>query len=109
MKALVKYTVSLCRIGQDAIYLAYLKILNKKEAEKMATSTMQELIQVGEVRGKVQGKKETILEVLEGRFGKVPKSISDTVKSYSDITALQSLSVLAGSCKTLGEFKDGLR
>jgi hypothetical protein len=70
---------------------------------------MQEIEARGEIRGKVEGKKETILDVLTGRFGKVPKSISDTVKSYSDLTALQSLSVLAGSCESLDEFADGLR
>ena len=75
----------------------------------MAMSTAQELRLEGEAKGKIQGKKDTILNFLKGRFGKVPKPISDTVNSYNDSTALDSLSVLAGSCKTLDEFKDGLR
>jgi hypothetical protein len=109
MKALVRYTISMCRIGQEIIYKSFLKILNEEEAKKMATSTMQEIEARGEVRGELKGKKETILDLLEGRFGNVPTSISDTVKSYSDLTALRSLSVLAGTCGSLNEFADGLR
>jgi hypothetical protein len=105
MGALVTYAISLCRIGQEIIYKSFLKILNEEEAKKMATSTMQEI----EARGEVKGEKNAILRFLGGRFGNVPKTITDTVNSYSDLTALQSLSVLAGSCKSLDEFKDGLR
>ena len=75
----------------------------------MAMSTAQELRLEGEARGIIKGKKDAVLDFLEGRFGKVPKTIRNSVNSYSDLTALQSLSVLAGSCKTLDEFKDGLR
>ena len=75
----------------------------------MAMSTMQEIEARGEIKGKVEGKKETILDILKDRFGKVPKTISDTVNSYSDLTALRSLAVFAGSCKSLDEFKDALR
>ena len=105
MKALVRYTMSLCQIGQQAIINAFSKILDEKEAEKMAMSTMQELLS----EGKIQGKKEMILDLLEDRFGKVPETIRVTLNSYSDLTALRSLAVLAGSCKSLDEFKDGLR
>ena len=109
MKAFVRYTISLCRIGQDIIYKSFLKILDEKEARKMATSTMQELILEGEVRGKLQDRKETILDLLVARFGKAPKTIRDTVNSYSDLTALKSRSVLAGTCDSLNEFAEGLR
>jgi len=109
MTALVRYTMSLCRIGQEAIYNAFSKILNEQEARKMAMSTAQKLILEGKVQGKVEGEKGAILRFLKARFGKVPKSISDAVNSYSDLTALQSLSSLAGTCKSLDEFKDGLR
>jgi len=109
MTALVKYAVSLCRIGQEVIYNAFSKILNEKEAQKMVMSTAQEWLLAGEAKGELKGEKRTILRFLEGRFGKVPKSISNAVNSYSDSTALDSLSVLAGSCKSLDEFKEGLR
>jgi predicted transposase YdaD len=109
MTALVRYSLSICRIGQEAVVKAFTKILSQKEAEKMAMSTAQELRLEGKVEGKVEGKKETILDVLKGRFGKVPKTISDTVNSYSDLTALKSLAVFAGSCESLDEFKEGLR
>ena len=109
MKALVKYTISLCRIGQEAIYNAYHKILNEREARKMAMSTAQELRLEGEAKGKAEGKKEAILDCLSARFGKVPKTIRDTVNSYSDLIALKSLVGFAGTCESLDDFADGLR
>ena len=75
----------------------------------MVMTTAQELMLEGEVKGKIQGKKDIILDILNNRFGKVPKEISGTVNSYCDSTALMSLAVLAGTCKSLKEFKDGLR
>ena len=105
MTALVRYTVLLCRIGQDAIYNAFSKILNEREVRKMVMTTAQEWC----LEGEVKGKKDAVLDFLKGRFGEVPKTIRDTVNSYSDLTALQSLSVFAGSCKSLDEFEDGLR
>jgi predicted transposase YdaD len=112
MTAFVRYAMSLCRIGQQAIYNAFSKILDEKEAQKMATSTMQELLlegeAKGEAKGKVQGKRDAVLDCLTARFGNVPKAISDVVNSYNDLTALTSLVVLASTCKSLDEFKDGL-
>ncbi len=108
MQALVRYTISLCEIGTQAIIKAFSKILDEKEAEKMAMSTAQKLMLEGKTEGKIEGKKETILDVLEARFGRVPKTIRDTVNSYIDEIALKSLVVLASTCKSLDEFKDGL-
>ena len=71
----------------------------------MTMSTAQEW----RLEGKAEGEKEAILRFLDARFGKVPQTINDTVNSYRDLTALQSLSILAGTCKTLDEFADGLR
>ena len=70
---------------------------------------MQEIEARGEVRGILKGKKDAVLDCLEARFGKVPKTIRDTVNSYSDLVALTSLVVLAGTCESLDDFADGLR
>ena len=105
MTALVRYTIELCRIGQEVIYNAFSKILDEREARQMAMSTAQELRLEGEARGK----KEMILRFLEGRFGTVPEVISDVVNSYSDSTALDSLAVFAGSSQSLDEFAEGLQ
>jgi hypothetical protein len=113
LKSFARYAMSVAKIGIEQIIQAFSKILNEKEAYNMAMTTAEELMVKGEVRGKIQGKiegkKETILGVLEVRFGKVPKAISNTVNSYSDLTALQSLSVFAKTCASLDEFKDSFR
>ena len=109
MGALVTYAMSLCRFGQQAIYNAFSKILDEKEARKMAMSTAQELFLQGEASGEIKGEKNAILTVLTAKFGKVPKAVRDAVNSYSDLTALNSLTATAGTCKSLNEFKNELR
>jgi hypothetical protein len=63
----------------------------------------------GEARGAIRGKAEALLTVLQARFGKVPQGIVKTVNSYSDLIALESLTVLAATCDSLNEFKEGLK
>jgi hypothetical protein len=46
---------------------------------------------------------------LKARFGKVPKNITESVMSYSDKIAIESLTVSAATCKTLKEFAAGLK
>ncbi|MDR3182845.1 MAG: hypothetical protein LBT89_08015 [Planctomycetaceae bacterium] len=43
------------------------------------------------------------------KIGKVPQGIVKTVNSYSDLIALESLTVLAATCDSLNEFKEGLK
>jgi hypothetical protein len=113
MHALVRYALAISKIGKETIIKSFTKILNEKEAQKMAMSTMQELIlqgeAQGEAKGEAKGKAEAIRTFLKARFGKVPQVITKTVNSYADPSALDSLTKLAATCKSLDEFKKGLR
>jgi len=104
MKALVRYTISMCRIGQEIIYKSFLKILNEEEAKKMATSTMQEI----EARGEVRTGRNMVLKALRTKFKKVPKEIEEAVLGKSDSIALESLLEQVFLCDTLDEFAEGL-
>jgi predicted transposase YdaD len=108
MKALVRYTLSTCRIGQDAIIQAFTKILDKKEAEKMAMSTAQELILEGKAEGKAEAGRNMVLRLLRKKFREVPKEIEKAVLAMSDPIALESLLDHADDSKTLGDFATAL-
>ncbi|MDR2704432.1 MAG: hypothetical protein LBC02_01510 [Planctomycetaceae bacterium] len=67
----------------------------------MVVSTMEELFTQGEKKGKTQD----VLKILTKRFKYVPESISQSVNSYTDLIALDSLFELAMDCETLAEFE----
>ncbi|MDR2115715.1 MAG: DUF4351 domain-containing protein [Planctomycetaceae bacterium] len=59
----------------------------------------------GKIEGKIEGKVQDILKILNKRFRKIPKSVSQSLNSYTDLIALDSLFELALDCKTLAEFE----
>jgi hypothetical protein len=108
LRSLARYAMSVGKIGTELIVKAYSKVFNEREAQKMAMTTAQELLLEGRAEGEAIGKKQTILTVLDTRFGKVPQGIIKSVNSYTDSIALKSLTVLATKCKSLDDFKEGV-
>lgn len=109
MHALVRYTLSMCRIGRKAIIDAFTKILDEEEAQKMAMSTAQELRAEGMVEGEAKGEAKAIVTVLKARFGSVPQETVERISAYTDLVVLNSLTSLAATCETLAEFQGELR
>jgi hypothetical protein len=92
-------------MSEELVTKAFSKILNKKEAEKMATSTMQELL----TQGKTEFGRDAVLDVLRKKFTKVPKRIGTAIQKMNDPIALKSLLSYALDCQTLDEFVTALR
>jgi predicted transposase/invertase (TIGR01784 family) len=113
LHSLVRYGLAVSKMSKELVTKAFSKILNEKEAEKMATSTMQELITQGKKEGKQEGKMEfgrnAVLNVLRKRFTKVPKRIEMVIQKMNDPIALESLNVHAAICRTLEVFVTALR
>ncbi|MDR2704431.1 MAG: Rpn family recombination-promoting nuclease/putative transposase [Planctomycetaceae bacterium] len=113
LNALTRYFMSVTKTTKESVTGIVSKILNKQEAEKMVVSTLEELFTQGKVEGKVEGKEEgkiesrvqDVLKILTKRFKYVPVSISQSVNSYTDLIALDSLFELAMDCETLAEFE----
>jgi hypothetical protein len=101
LHSLVRYALAVAKIGQDVVIKSYSKLWNEREVTKMAKSTMEELW--------LQGKTEAIRTVLKARFHQLPQPVVKTINSYSDPKTLESLTVLAATCRTLDEFKAGLK
>jgi hypothetical protein len=113
VQSFVRYALSVSKIGKELVIKAFSKILDEKETQDMFSTTAQELMYQGRVEGRaegaIRGKAEALLTFLQARFGKVPQGIVKTVNSYSDLIALESLTVLAATCDSLNEFKEGLK
>jgi predicted transposase YdaD len=121
LHSLIRYGLAVSKMSKELITKAFSKILNEKEAEKMATSTMQELITQGKIEGKIEGKEEgkeegktealrnAVLKVLRKRFTRVPLGIETMIQKMNDPIALESLHSYALDCQTLDEFATALR
>jgi hypothetical protein len=92
-------------MSQELVTKAYSKILNEKEAEQMATSTMQELIK----EGKTEFGHNAVLNVLRKRFTMVPIEIETAIREMNDPIALELLIFEAFESQTLDEFATALR
>ena len=60
-------------------------------------------------KAKVEDRIETIFDMLEERFGKVPQVTKDAVAEITDLTVLRRLTSLAWKCKTLNEFAKAVK
>jgi hypothetical protein len=56
-------------------------------------------------KGKLEGKQESILEILEARFGSRPEDIVLTVNRIHSRDSLAKLLLAAGQVTSLGDFR----
>ena len=63
----------------------------------------------GKAEGKVEDRIEAIIELLEDNFGDIPQATKDAVAKITDLVVLRRLTLLAGKCKSLAEFKKALK
>ena len=61
-----------------------------------------------EMKGKAEGKAETVLTVLRARFRQVPKRVKNAISQMTDPIALDSWAEHAATCQTLEEFEKAL-
>jgi hypothetical protein len=109
LHSLVRYALAVSKIGKELVIKAFSKILDEKEAEKMATSTMQELIAEGRVEGRAESGQNMVLAALRKKFTKIPKHIEMAIRQMSDPIALESLIGDVISCQSLDEFAGALK
>jgi hypothetical protein len=69
---------------------------------------IQEGIEIGEARGiargELKGRVNSILAILNDKFGRVPKYIVNSLNQRTDPIALKSLVIHAANCSSLDEF-----
>jgi len=82
-------------------------------AEAVQKSIIQEGIEIGRSEGEAIGELKNsirnILALLRTKFSPIPDEIIGELYKRTDLTALESLLILASQCKTLDEFANGLK
>jgi hypothetical protein len=59
----------------------------------------------GEVKGQVKGRAESLLEMLEARFGAVPAELASAIRATTDMDRLKAWVVLAVKVTSLDQFR----
>jgi hypothetical protein len=77
-------------------------------AEVVQKSIIQEGIEIGEARGRIEEKIKDILKLVQLRVNQIPDEIVDELNSRTDLVALDSLFDLAAQCNSLDEFTKAL-
>jgi hypothetical protein len=111
--------------GKDTSFGAYLDVIIKTNSQtffelqerKMNKHLEEYLITSGfaakygvheKAEGKVEGKADAVITVLKTRLGSVPSDVQESIKSYSDLTALEPLLQSAVTCGSINEFRQNL-
>jgi flagellar biosynthesis/type III secretory pathway protein FliH len=63
----------------------------------------------GMAKGEAKGKAETLLEILEFRFGNVPDDVREFIKATKKVSELKRLAKRVATCKSLTEFSAGVK
>jgi hypothetical protein len=110
--SITRYCTWTSNLDSDEIVQSITKVFPGTEGLEMETTIkkgfIQEAIEIGEARGiakgRASGKLETILDILNDRFGQVPEDIVDALNQRTDEIALRSLAVHAANCSSLDDF-----
>jgi hypothetical protein len=82
--------------------------LEKETNMPYITSVERIGIEKGIEKGIERARRETLLDVLEARFGELPADLVQRVAAISVLEELRKLNVLAATAGTLEEFQDGV-
>ena len=86
-----------------------LKPIFKDKEQAMIKTIFEEREAIGEARGRVIAKAETVLTILRAKFKRVPKGIETSIRQMTDPVALDSLAVHAAQSTALDEFSEALK
>jgi hypothetical protein len=121
---IAQYCSWVSAITQEQFTKSFTQTFNGTEGIKMTKNVqkgfIQEALELGELRGVVIGEKrgieigekrsrvDSILDILNGKFGRVPKRIENSLNKRKDVIVLKALVVQAATCSSLDEFAASL-
>ncbi len=111
LTALVRYCVAFRGEAQNALddlVHVFTGYYDKKEAEKMATTLLEQIQMEGIVKGEVKGQAKSAVMVLESRFGEIPAAIQKKLLGLRDAHRVERMIKLAATCQSLKEFQKAL-
>ena len=75
----------------------------------MIKTIFDKKIDEGIALGEAKWKADTLLKILRGKFGKVPKETEKAISQMTDPIALDSWAIHAATCQSMDEFAKALR
>ncbi len=84
---------------------AFMGLYGKREAKEMGLTVAEKLHQDGMAKGKI----ESVITVLETRFGKLPASLQKKLVNLQDGARIEKVLKLAATCQSLKEFQKALQ
>ncbi|MDR0335967.1 MAG: hypothetical protein LBI18_02650, partial [Planctomycetaceae bacterium] len=102
--------------NSDEVVQSITKVFTGTEGLEMETTIkkgfIQEAMEIGEAKGEARGEAKgkligrvnTIIDILNDKFGQVPNDIVDALHRRTDEVALRSLAVHAANCSSLDDF-----
>ena len=97
-------------VPPERIVKVITNVIKGKEGVEMAETIQrgifQQGVETGKAEGLVMGK---ILATLKLRFHNVSQEVENTIRSMTDLIALESLLAHAETCKSLDEFCEALK
>lgn len=109
--ALAKYYIAVrgeVRSAVDEITRILTGLHGKREAGKMAMTMYEQIQREGLDKGRAEGKIESMLTVLESRFGEVPAGIQKKLTNLRDVGRIEQILRLAVTSQNLKEFQNAL-
>jgi predicted transposase YdaD len=97
-------TYLLARDVDKTAFFAKLESLPDKQIRENAMTLAQQLRQEGRQEGLQEGRMESILDLLQIRFGHVPEGLRKAILAVHDESALKELQRSAIQCSSLEEF-----
>ena len=82
-------------------------MLNLREADVTQTRFYQQVLEIGEKKGRLEGESELLLRLLTRRCGNLPLKHTNRVRSLS-IPQLESLGEPLLDCKNIADFDQWL-
>ena len=89
---------------QESLFWKRLEKLEKENKMPYITSVER----IGIEKGLKKGRREALLDILEARFGELPKTVSKKIAELSDLDRLRELSRLAATVENLKGFEGEL-
>ncbi len=78
----------------------------------MATTLLEQILKEGAAKGKAEGmaegKIQSLLTILELRFGEIPAALHKKLMKLRDTDRLEQIIKLAVTCKSIREFQKAL-
>ena len=80
----------------------------RSRARHNEASALRHAWKEGRNEGEQKGKIDSVMTVLEIRFGEIPASLHTTLLNVRDVSGIEATLKLAATCQSLKEFQDAL-